>query len=78
MNYCPRCGEPACFCDEGAKRPSVIWNGMADFPHDESLTVTAQAGEAGTAETVKQGSVHEHAVSRSEMRPNNTTIGDHR
>ena len=43
---------------------------------DLKAELAAQAGE--TAETVEQGSVHEHAVSRSEMRPNNTTIGDHR
>ena len=28
--------------------------------------MTAQAGEAGTAETVKQGSVHEHAVANGD------------
>jgi hypothetical protein len=31
-------------------------------PRCSKLRAAAQAGEAGTAETVKQGSVNEHAV----------------
>jgi hypothetical protein len=31
-----------------------------------AVEAAAQAGEAGTAETVKQGSVHEHAVGEAD------------
>jgi hypothetical protein len=38
-----------------------------------SAEIAAQAGEAGTAETVKQGSVHEHA-SATPMRPKTVAL----
>lgn len=43
--------------ESGTKREAseILRRGIA-------LAREAQAGEAGTAETVKQGSVHEHAV----------------
>lgn len=32
---CPRCDEPACFCPEGVKEPSVQWSGM--FEEDAAI-----------------------------------------
>lgn len=34
---CPCCGEPACFCPEGVKQPSVQWSGMFDDEWDEMV-----------------------------------------
>ena len=43
LPYCPRCGEPACFCPEG-RPPSIQWNGMFD-DCDSDGTATAAINE---------------------------------
>ena len=52
------------------------------YAYGQVLNRRAQAGEAGTAETVKQGSVHEHAVGSADapkMNPQCRSMsGEHR
>jgi hypothetical protein len=47
---------------EAGAAPHAIINARLEEIERRILALEAQAGEARTAETVEQGSVHEHAV----------------